>query len=347
MTRAADAAALALLALAALAGCNVLATGVTVTVDGAGVTADQLRVVATVDGSALPATLVPTPPRALTLPTSFFAELPDSAHSATFEVTALLAGAEVAHGVSPAVAVSAHHQATAAVTLSAAAICGPTAQPTTCNGGELFCDSFEAESGTSFSSWSGLAVSNSGGGAANPGTAIAVQTSAPVCAGSHALHAVSMGATQQAFVFKSGLSFPSPTYLRAFVYLPSATATSASYDLFGFADNNVGQYLQLGYEPAHAKLFFFSNFGSPEVDFPTTLPLDRWFCLEATLRFDAAAGSLALAIDGATLGTQSNLPTQPSGATYDTFDAGLVFATSSAELFLDEIVLSPSPVGCH
>jgi len=82
----------ALVALAALipvgAGCHSAATGVLVDVTGA-VTADQLRVTATVDGAALPATLVPATPHPLALPTSFFAELPDRARTASFIIDSI------------------------------------------------------------------------------------------------------------------------------------------------------------------------------------------------------------------------------------------------------------------
>lgn len=327
-----------------LAGCKVAATGVVVTVSGADVRADQLRVVATVDGAARPPTLVPATPRALALPAAFFAELPDGAASATFDVTALAAGNVVGRGASGAVALAPHRQPATTVALATSLCTTPAAAPTSC-AGALFCDNFEAESQTNFGAWSAFAVANAGGGAANAGTALDVQVGAPVCAGDHALHAVAMGASQQAFVYKTGLSLPATTHLRAFVYLPSAMTSTASFDLFSFATPDLSSYLQLGYDAFKHQLFAFRNFG-PEVDFAATLPADRWICVEWTVALDAAAGSIAVSVDGAPLGSQGSLETQPAGATFSTFDAGLVFATDSAEVYLDELVLSSAPVGC-
>ena len=335
----------ALVALAALipvgAGCHSAATGVLVDVTGA-VTADQLRVTATVDGAALPATLVPATPHPLALPTSFFAELPDGARTASFDIAALAAGSVVARGVSPAVTLAAHQQPTTTVAL-ATSLCAAGAPPSPCTGA-LFCDSFESESGTTFSAWSQQAVSNSGGGAANPGTGISVAVN-PVCAGSHAMHAVAVGANQQAFVYETGLSLPSTTYLRAFVYLPSQPA--ASFDLFSFATGDASQYLQLGYDGA--KLFAFRNFAGAGAipDFATTLPTGRWICLEAAVGLDAANGSLAFFVDGAPVATPATgVGTLPAGASDSTFEAGIIFAAGDAELYLDEVAIGPARIGC-
>ncbi|MDB4968962.1 MAG: hypothetical protein JWN44_4651 [Myxococcales bacterium] len=339
---------------ATVAGCKVDATGVIVTVEGVGLQPDQLRIVASVDGSALPAQSVPATASALTLPVSFFAELGSHTGSVSFDVTALAAGTVVGHGSSPPVAVAVHQQPAVTVSLTPSASgdggvasCGASAQPAACAGGSyVFCDGFENETGAAFTAWTAAAVANAGGGPGNAGTAVTVQAGAPVCAGSRSLHAVASGSSQQAFVYKSGLAYPATTYLRAFVYLPSATSTNASYDLFSFGTADASQYLQIGYDAPAGKLFAFRNF-APQIDFPTTLPLDRWLCVEATLRLDATAGSLAIAIDGAPLGMQTGTATQPAGATYSVFQAGLVFATMSTELYLDEIVLSATAVGCH
>jgi hypothetical protein len=324
-----------------LAGCKVAATGVVVTVTGAALHPDQLRVGASVDGSRTE-TLVPGAPRAVDLPTSFFAELSDRATSATFDVTALVAGNPIARGTSPAVTLTPHHEA--ATTIELSTWCAPSAPPPGCDGA-LLCDGFETESGTNFASWSAFAVSNAGGGAANPGTSLAVQVGPPVCAGDHALHAVAMGQSQQAFVYKTGLLLPRTTHLRAFLYLPAAAMSTASFDLFSFATADLSSYLQLGYDAFKHQLFAFRNFG-PEVDFAATLPTDRWICLEYAVDLDAAAGSIGVTVDGVPLPMQSGIATQPSGATFSTLDAGIVFATDSVDLYLDEIALSAAPIGC-
>ena len=335
----------ALLALAAAvslgAGCHNAATGVLVEVTGA-VTADQLRVTAVVDGAALPPSLVPPTPRPLALPTSFFAELPDRARTASFIIEALSAGHVVGRGASPALTLAEHQQPTTTVAL-ATSLCAPAAPSSPCTGA-LFCDGFESESGTTFSSWSQQAVSNAGGGAANAGTGISI-TANPVCAGSRAMHAVAVGANQQAFVYETGLSLPATTYLRAFVYLPSQPA--ASFDLFSFATGDASQYLQLGYDGT--KLFAFRNFAGAGTipDFATTLPTGRWICLEAAVGLDAANGSLAFFVDGAPVATAATgVGTLPPGASDSTFEAGIIFAAGDAELYLDEVAIGPARLGC-
>lgn len=97
-------------------GCTQSGTGVDVTVDGAGLDPDALDVVAHFAGRDVHK-VVPLP-AGVGLPTHFLAELPDAATTVRFDVTATRAGAPLASGSSPDVAVTAHHIAATTVVLS-------------------------------------------------------------------------------------------------------------------------------------------------------------------------------------------------------------------------------------
>jgi hypothetical protein len=106
----------AALAAAALAtvGCNG-ATGVVLTVDGPGLFADELSVVAHYGDTAVVRDA--KTPKPVALPTEVFADLPTNAGLVTFDVLGLLGGAPVGSGTSQAVMVRAHSVAHATVAL--------------------------------------------------------------------------------------------------------------------------------------------------------------------------------------------------------------------------------------
>ncbi len=90
----------ALLAGVCAAGCAPHDTGVLLTINGEGITPDQLEVVATYDGITI-SHGVPDMPGPLTLPFRFLATLPNHSTSAYFTVTATAGGAWLASGSTP------------------------------------------------------------------------------------------------------------------------------------------------------------------------------------------------------------------------------------------------------
>ncbi len=104
-----------------LGGCSSNGTGVLLTVSGSGITADQLMITAHYDGNNI-THAVPGTARALTFPTTVVLALPDQSTSVTITVTAMSGGAAVAGGVTPAIDVSAHKIASAAIDLNPSTI---------------------------------------------------------------------------------------------------------------------------------------------------------------------------------------------------------------------------------
>jgi hypothetical protein len=123
----------------ALFGCTQSGTGVLLTIDGPGLTVDQLEVSAAYDGKTV-MHQVPSTPRALTLPTSVTLALPDHATSVTLTVTARAAGATVGAGSTGAIAVAAHQVVPATVTLTAGS--SPPPPPGSCGQITLLGDDF-------------------------------------------------------------------------------------------------------------------------------------------------------------------------------------------------------------
>lgn len=88
----------------ALAACSESGTGVELTIDGAGLTVDELVVTARFDGDAFERRVIPRAP--LALPSRLVAALPARALEVVFDVTGRLGGVEVGSGRSAPIAVA-------------------------------------------------------------------------------------------------------------------------------------------------------------------------------------------------------------------------------------------------
>lgn len=86
------------------AGCSESGTGVDLTIDGPGLTVDELAITATFDGATLERRVTPLAP--IALPSRLIAALPARALEVVFDVTGRLGGVEVGRGRSLAITVA-------------------------------------------------------------------------------------------------------------------------------------------------------------------------------------------------------------------------------------------------
>jgi hypothetical protein len=226
------------------------------------------------------------------------------------------------------------------------ALCDSRDRATTCPGGYLFCDGFESESGSTFSSWTATIIDNYDGMPANAGTALSIG-GAPVCLGQHSMHAIAVGGQQQAFAFVALARRPNPLHARLFFYVAQS---SQPFQLLGLHAPD-GKYSTLNVDPSTATFSFANNFSTLSATFTSkAVPRDRWLCLELFMSFDAVSGEVRLSLDGEQLGDFAGVNTEASGSTQDTVNVGIV-ATDTAdngvnEVFVDEVAIADHAIGC-
>lgn len=206
--------------------------------------------------------------------------------------------------------------------------------PTGCDdlhAGALLCDGFESDA--DFAEW----TENRG----------ASETMTPVYRGDWAMRATSSTSDNTNYVFERFTDVTSgELFVRTYVYLPSGSP----------AEHLVLAQLEEGGAPwdyAHVALRSGAlrvghRKGSTYVyrDGPP-MPRDRWVCLELRVEV-ASAGTVQMFVDGASAASFSadtNL-SRP----YSTFYIGISYRGSSqtgtANVYMDEIVLSRSRIGC-
>src|SRR5260370_268841 len=102
-------------AAALVAGWTQSGTGVELIIDASSITLDQLVITASYDGQPHTHSVAVAAGATLDL----LAQLPDESTTVTFDVTAQLAAQPVAHGVSSAIAITAHHIVSTTIALLA------------------------------------------------------------------------------------------------------------------------------------------------------------------------------------------------------------------------------------
>jgi hypothetical protein len=225
-------------------------------------------------------------------------------------------------------------------------LCGRASPPTLCPGPYLFCDGFESENGMSFPLWSGAPVDNYNGNPANAGTVLDIAR-VPVCLGQHSLHSHAVGGQQQAFVFRTLANPPNPMYVRFFFYLAQS---SMPFELLGFHAGS-GQFSTVFVDPVAATFTYSTNFSNAMAVYNAPVFTNRWVCLELAQRFDQASGEVELELDGRPLRDVTGLANQPAGATLDTVNVGVISTNSGDngvnEVYIDEVAISSTPIGCE
>jgi hypothetical protein len=226
-------------------------------------------------------------------------------------------------------------------------ICGSPDPATLCPGGTVFCDGFEDENGSNFPHWSGTILDNYGGGNANPATLVTIDGNTS-CLGSRALHAHTVGAQQQAFVYRTFGNRPNPLYVRFFFYVTQLP--NKPFEMLGFFENG-GDFDTLFFDPAAHQFAFSNNFSTANSSGTMTLPLHRWMCLELTTKLDPTNGEVALTIDGKSIAGAKGISTERMGHQFANVNVGLIATdaaeTGNADIFFDEVAISSSPIGCQ
>jgi hypothetical protein len=237
---------------------------------------------------------------------------------------------------------------------AAGVLCGRTTPSTLCPASYLFCDGFETESGMGFPNWTMSLIQNSNTGSSgglNPGTDLVVANS-PTCLGQNSMHAKTVGANQQAFVFETIPNRPSTLHVRFFFYMTQYSMTP--FQIVGFhasKDLNGNDYATLNVDPINGTLNYAGGFFGQAANFSgAQLPTNQWLCLELATHFDTSNGSVQVSLDGKQLGQFSGSATDPMSEQLDQVNVGIIYTntgdTGTNDVYFDEVAISDSPIGC-
>jgi hypothetical protein len=229
-------------------------------------------------------------------------------------------------------------------------LCGRSTPATLCPGGYLFCDGFESESGRTFPSWT-MPIIQGAGTNVHIGTDLVVADS-PTCLGQSSMHATTVGANQQAFVY-TDLAAPVPTtlHVRFFFYMKQYSMTPFQIVGFHSTSNDPNGYATLNVDPINGALNYANGFGAMSgANFNhANLPVNQWICLELTETFSATSGNVQLQLDGTKIG-DTTIPTQPVGETLDQVNVGIIYTNTgdsgNNDVYFDEVAISANPIGC-
>ncbi|MBX7098566.1 MAG: endo-1,4-beta-xylanase, partial [Myxococcaceae bacterium] len=155
--------------------------------------------------------------------------------------------------------------------------------------------------------------------------------------------------TPQAFWGHGGLGAlrTGTLYARVHVFVPSS-ANFQGMNLFGVGESTApyqGVFAALSGNQLQLSLTTAGQYPVSSV----TLPRDQWSCVLLSLTLSDTAGSASLTLDGAPAIAVSGVDTLPAGGMGNAL-FGITYlapATATGEVFLDEAVVSTSPVGCN
>lgn len=191
----------------------------------------------------------------------------------------------------------------------------------------VLCDGFEGD----FDGWSQQIA---GGGLE--------VVSSPVFFGGGALRATTPAAGAHAYLQQAFAAIDSGSiYTRAYVYLPSTLLTPGRVELSNTGDTS-GVHFHFSVD-LNTPLMAVNNQELGGVE----LARDTWVCVEWRVDI-AAAGSGEMFIDGQSAIALTGLDTNLTGG-YSALDIG-IFDTSPAEggfeVYIDEVAMDTSPIGC-
>jgi hypothetical protein len=228
--------------------------------------------------------------------------------------------------------------------LPAPDVCQQSGGATACaGGGYILCDGFEGDSGAMFAGWTNGTTMN--------GTVAAVAM--PVCRGKTALQAHAVGGAQAARLYRNTLTLGTAAYVRAFLYLPSATDwTTLSYGNFFELGDGVGGTVNLRFGGTPGKVYVERSFvaNPPETGM---LLRDRWICLEMYVLFSKTNGRVTVFTDETMIGDYPSSPTlNPASFSPPNYlsvgeNGTLAGSTGTIDVYFDEVVVSSTPIGCH
>jgi hypothetical protein len=197
--------------------------------------------------------------------------------------------------------------------------------------GVLFCDGFE---GPNLDGWTDA-------------YGALVRQTAIVHTGTAAARATSDGSQQAAGVGVApynGLSTGSLHY-RAWFYVPSGFAITKInlFTTYGNTGNDEVVFLV-----DQEELRVYSARGPRTITSGTTMPRDRWFCIEVHIDIAASNGTVRLDLDGTTIGSGSGFSTLPAGG-YTFLGVGTLFlpvGQGASTIYIDDVATGTQPLGC-
>lgn len=205
--------------------------------------------------------------------------------------------------------------------------------------GAIFCDGFEGADG--FARWTSRYMAG----------ATLAPSATQTFLGAGSLHAQVMdagGSTAVRRLLDSPIT-SGDIYLRAWVYLPGSFTITGSFSLLqaGY-DASPWYHLSIGISATGlAEIFIDSEAGARS---PTgaLVPRDTWVCMEAHVAIANTGGVAELWMNGTLEAQVTDFDTQPALG-YERIVAGIPYtdaAQAATEVYLDEIVLSTTRVGC-
>jgi hypothetical protein len=177
------------------------------------------------------------------------------------------------------------------------------------------------------------------------------QTDSRAFGGRGALHAESLGDESAGVVAREFETITSGAlHLRAHLYVPEGLPTDAinifflgdyaTPDPFRGVDFNLESGALSTYVPGQAPDRFTST--------TLTIPRDHWFCLQIAMTLSPDAGTVTMLVDGQVGLEQANMKTLPEGGVH-LLRAGVDWSSLQTEpfdIYMDDLVLSTSPVDC-
>ena len=217
--------------------------------------------------------------------------------------------------------------------------------PTRCDdihAGAIFCSGMEPPG---FADWSE--------GSYGDDFAYVGRATSPAFLGAGSLYAESNAGSQRAAAFHL---FTVPVtsgdiYLRVMVYVPSGWSFPGGSLSFAQVGMYGAPYHQLSLNLTGMGIvsLYVQAEGGNDAIYGVAVPRDTWFCVEGHAQISDAAGVVELFLDGVSQGDRiTSFDTLPTVG-YQRVVAGLPFtdpAFSEIRLYLDEIVVSSTRVGC-
>ena len=205
--------------------------------------------------------------------------------------------------------------------------------------GAIFCDGLEAEG---FAAWSNTAMTDGFIGRATDETFL----------GAGSMYAQSDAASGRAlarYVFPTRYGSGDELFVRGWIYIPSDVSIAGGFTFLQLSElGSPFHHLSLSVSSSDSLNLFFNSEGAAENLFGGTVPRDAWFCAEARVLLHDTSGEVEYWLDDVPQGMMSAMDTLPAGG-YERLLAGIVFSSPtqpSARVYLDEIVVDTSRIGC-
>lgn len=197
--------------------------------------------------------------------------------------------------------------------------------------GALHCDGFEGD--TEFALWT-----------ENRGASHSTERAYRGTASAHA----SVGTSGRAYLFEQ---FPPITsgeiYVRTYAYVPSSADLTAITFITLEEASSPWDYARANVRDD--QLVLVTRAGADNDQQPAvSVPRDRWFCLELRVQI-GTSGEAELLVDGTSTALLTDVDTTRASP-WDTVFVGVASRNSTqvdpTELFMDEVVVATTPIGC-